>query len=146
MFLHQLEKLVAFVALRSPQVIEGISNRIHSRHCTRFHLISGLIDAVFDIGEYATVLNVVVASIQCGDDVLRAEVDVVQEIPDLVSRGRRVACGKWGSVRGEARATNKLDGYCETKRVKNVREGSRESRDNSGGREDKDGSMERVHD
>ena len=53
-----------------------------------------------------------IASGQCGNDVLRAEVQVVQEIPDLVSRqrGPRIACGNWGlrEERGAARATGKL--------------------------------------
>ena len=34
----------------------------------------------------------------------------------------------------------------DSERVKNIREGGREGRDSSGGREDEDGSVERVHD
>jgi hypothetical protein len=65
--------------------------------------------------------NVLGGSVQWGaatENVLRAEVEVVQEIPDLVTRGRGVACDK----------------------------GGREDRDSSRGREDKDGNVERIHD
>ena len=83
---------------------------------------------VFDVVEKAAGLNVVdgtdIASIQCCDNVLRvrAEVEVIREIPDLVIRGRGIACDKGG--KGTARATNKLASFARLRGAKTYMRGA----------------------
>jgi len=98
-----LEKLIAFVALHSP----AADATFFPTGIAPEDGITEIIGVVFDVGEKAARPNVLGGSVQWGTIVLREEVEVVQEVPDLVIRGRGVACDKLGGIRGLARATNK---------------------------------------